>query len=787
MPRYVQLAALLLVTFYASLHLAPPATATHVEGHYNCPYTPSLDTQVFTFPVSDNEVKGASGGLESTNIYPISQLIPGTYEVKLFSYDDDHPDGATQPYEQWDLWMLSGNSSSTVKRVIGPTTELPDDLITTDDTYQITISDPISHIQGWHHWAGINWTNSVHAICVSIKLLAVPTPTPTMTPTPTPVATPTPTTPPPPTPTPTFITQPIPPCPFEPNSETKVVKFPPGSKLYANPPRDTQTNTTGFNLPGGTYDIELFSWDDRSGGPSSQKYEQWDLLLLGSNNPSNVIQTIGPTNDIGSTVDFTFTSFQGVTIPDGTSHAMAKHHWAGKVPDEEEVDPICAAFHQVDPTPPSTPIPTIPPAPTITPTPTPIATPSCPYVPDSDTFVYSFPPSTKLDSSNPGLYATATTPFTLNSGVYDIRMFSYDNHPEVLDQIYERWNIKLLRSSTPTDSIVAIGPSKDIPYSETSIETEYTTVIVSDAVSYVQATHSAAGDPNFNSVYPICVAFDYQPADPWFQVHSGGIYSADKINTIIPQTVNEPYLIKSDSTHAPDLAAAREIQLNPGGSVSTTQWTKDEQYNINPTSLDLDEIFSYLAPSIDVTNYTGYAPRIADAGSDGIVVYKVDPSLGPITLNNSGGSWNNIDIPVIILSEHDIIIPASIGSGTQTISLGTNGFLFMATRENILVDSAIASPNSESNTYNLEGMFMTGKSFDASYNGDGGRLNIHGNVIVGVDPNCASVLVNCTYESSRTHTENYLYPADFIQYNPKLLLNIPTLLTQSHVRWGEVE
>lgn len=276
-------------------------------------------------------------------------------------------------------------------------------------------------------------------------------------------------------------------------------------------------------------------------------------------------------------------------------------------------------------------------------------------------------------------------------------------------------------------------------------------------------------------------------ANAWFQGFNGGIYSKRDIASYIPNTVpnDRRYLINTTNTASSDIAVAQNIQTGDG-RISPQQWTATPNPNFKPPNVEFDRLEVLLLSIADETTYNGHAPSAGqDTNGDGIVVLYAPSS---VTLLNTGGSWLNINYPVMILVNGTTTIPDNIGeiSGNKKISLGSNGFLLVASQNSINIDHNIGVSSDDANTMNLEGLFIAGQGYDASVGGTGERLNIAGSVVLGVDPSCTTAPSLCGYRSNRTMAENYLYPSDYYVYNPKLVINIPDIISQAHYTWKEV-
>ncbi|NTV31304.1 hypothetical protein HGA91_05000 [candidate division WWE3 bacterium] len=266
--------------------------------------------------------------------------------------------------------------------------------------------------------------------------------------------------------------------------------------------------------------------------------------------------------------------------------------------------------------------------------------------------------------------------------------------------------------------------------------------------------------------------------DPWFQAYSGAIYADGSIDSKIPASAINPRLVYSDIVHSPEVVSGGTINTN-SGTVSSTNWKISSYASEAELPVSMTQIIKTLTGKVDRNNWNG-APPVASDATDGIAVYynKADN----VTLN---GNWQNINFPAVVMVEGtsatngNITIPNTIVG--QRITLGANGFLMVLAYNDILVSSSIGEMFNMSSTPDLEGLFIAGRNVNVGGTNDrlvDKRINISGNVITGTR-------VAGTYISRRSHEDNHLYPSDYFIYNPKLILNIPRILSDPAYEWGE--
>ena len=143
------------------------------------------------------------------------------------------------------------------------------------------------------------------------------------------------------------------------------------------------------DIPAGTYDIILASWDDHSSKKFQfQPQEQW--VLEGRTDGGAAVFTSSAIADLPDDKDYLEQTVKfGVVFGDPVGQLFAHHAFPGGT-NPNSVDPICVAFDPIQPTPTNTPVPPtptdtpVPPTPTDTPVPpTPTDTPVPPTPTDT--------------------------------------------------------------------------------------------------------------------------------------------------------------------------------------------------------------------------------------------------------------------------------------------------------------------------------------------------------------------------------------------------------------------
>ena len=151
-------------------------------------------------------------------------------------------------------------------------------------------------------------------------------------------------------------------CPLQPGGNRILIDFPDDWRLRSDKPGDRQRGPLAVNIPAGTYDITLASYDEHTTKPGqTQPVESWLVVLEdGSTFLSTAI------SDLPDQLDFLVEQVDtGVTVSGNKTELFARHA-STSTSSANSVRPLCAAFDPI----PDTPTPTA----TDTPTPTPVDT-----------------------------------------------------------------------------------------------------------------------------------------------------------------------------------------------------------------------------------------------------------------------------------------------------------------------------------------------------------------------------------------------------------------------------
>lgn len=266
---------------------------------------------------------------------------------------------------------------------------------------------------------------------------------------------------------------------------------------------------------------------------------------------------------------------------------------------------------------------------------------------------------------------------------------------------------------------------------------------------------------------------------PWLQLADGGLFVNQNVNIDVSTTSASPYLITNNYPNSYDIAVGTNL-VNPAlVNLSVSGWNDfrpGSPYTYNPhMAFGYNEINDMIESSQVDYNLSGaisLSSLQGDTNGDGIIIYFIN---GTLTIS---ADLLNVNQKYVIISKGSIQID-------HDITLGNNGFLLMTTPVNIDVDTNLGNSDLSLTTPNLEGLFIAGTSFSTGGNltppTPDIRINIKGAVISGTEG-------AGNYSSQRNlRSDNVDYPSDYLQFNPKLILNFPDLLKTSFVgSWQEL-
>ena len=205
-------------------------------------------------------------------------------------------------------------------------------------------------------------------------------------------------------------------CPLQPGGNRILVTFPEAWRLRSDKTDDRERGPLTVNIPGGTYDITLASYDAHSVKPGqTQPVESWLVVL--KNGGTFLSSAI---SDLPDNLDFLVEQVDTGVAVSGNKTELFARHASTSTSNANSVRPLCAAFDPIadtptptatntptaTPTATPTPVDTATPTPTDTPTPTPIDTPT-PTPTDTPTATPTSTP-TATPTDTPTVTATPT-------------------------------------------------------------------------------------------------------------------------------------------------------------------------------------------------------------------------------------------------------------------------------------------------------------------------------------------------------------------------------------------
>ncbi|MCD5381398.1 MAG: DUF11 domain-containing protein [Candidatus Pacebacteria bacterium] len=111
---------------------------------------------------------------------------------------------------------------------------------------------------------------------------------------------------------------------------------------------------------------------------------------------------------------------------------------------------------------------------------------------------------------------TITVPLTVNPGLYDITLVSWDGYTSRVNtsQPHEQWNLEFMNSGSVVGTSDIIGDLADNVIEATKIEKVNTNYSLTSAATGMRAAHPFYPDTSSaNSLYPICAALDYKTVE----------------------------------------------------------------------------------------------------------------------------------------------------------------------------------------------------------------------------------------------------------------------------------
>ena len=157
------------VTVQAGEDAVCEITNDDIKQSLVCPFTPQANRTIIDFPDSwrllSNRTSKRQTGVLNLNT-PVSA---GIYNISLASFDTSHPQGGTQPQEQWYLNFQDSGASTVLNS--SATTDLPDSqqaLAEKVDTRAV-LGDDVTAVQAFHAAPkNAPTANSITPVCVAL-------------------------------------------------------------------------------------------------------------------------------------------------------------------------------------------------------------------------------------------------------------------------------------------------------------------------------------------------------------------------------------------------------------------------------------------------------------------------------------------------------------------------------------------------------------------------------------------------------------------------------------------
>ncbi|MCA9391710.1 hypothetical protein KC614_00710 [candidate division WWE3 bacterium] len=281
----------------------------------------------------------------------------------------------------------------------------------------------------------------------------------------------------------------------------------------------------------------------------------------------------------------------------------------------------------------------------------------------------------------------------------------------------------------------------------------------------------------------------------WVQGMGTDVYIAGNIQLDIPSSAVNNYFINHATSIDPGVViTGGTIDLGTGGAAySKFDWNA-QGYIMAESALTYQYFVDNLVTTgkidqtLTVDSMDGLFPTsVSDLNNwytDDLIAYKITPASGTLTINKALLSTNaNVPGKMIVIVDGDVVINTEIALDSELISgYGTlnEGFLLVIATADIKVNDTIGTSDFTDESPNIEGAFLAGGDFIVENNPASPlRLNIAGSVVTGLS-------TTGSYQSARSHPDNETYPADYLSFNPQLILNVPTQISTPLYTWKEV-
>ena len=541
-----------------------------------------------------------------------------------------------------------------------------------------------------------------------------------------------------------------------------------------------------INLAPGEYKVQLAAYDghESDGYTDTQEYEQWYVSLRNASNTelaySNSIKDLPNSNNmVQQTVN-------GTSDPIAINQTATRIYTIHKYHDQltcdrddydghacnQSIQPVCAKFTKVT---------------TVTATPTPVAgriTGDGVYIDENENCSYD-PGEPLANSAHLTLGLTQTHPpacipntYTTHQPRYSFNNLACFDYDPINDVHYAKYTLTASYSDPQywfrCDYISGMGTQ----------QTSYTGIHVEEGS---------------NVVLPAILLSQFQSA--WLQVAGTGLHVNKDISVRLPETADTRYLVKSlPRMEVGPVTYGRNLDAPAANLISRKGW-QDNYDHVRPEMAKYSYIKDKITKSgfdVTTTAIDLARPTTADTNGDGVITIHAQ-SAGTVNIAN-GSDWTNLPGSIVILAEGSVQFMGPV-------TLATDGFLMIVTKDDMTVDANVGIGHSvtdwykNSTSFQLEGVFIAGRNFvvesvvGASTNPEPEagkediRLNIKGSIVTG--SNVGDPLEGYhyssggTYISTRQNTHNYEYPTDYIEFNPKLVLNAPRVISEPIYNWKE--
>lgn len=327
--------------------------------------------------------------------------------------------------------------------------------------------------------------------------------------------------------------------------------------------------------------------------------------------------------------------------------------------------------------------------------------------------------------------------------------------------------VESVNFSTTNSSVTSINPSSDTtsPYSTTATaqslgeSTVMASVYMNGLIKCISSSLITVSVPG-----------------PWWQVGDADISTNGNITSVIPSSALNPMFILNGPGGFPGIPTFLEtLTVGPFGSISSTSWSAQ-------TATNLRRAYSYswflrqIPSSTEITDISSSSVEgsFFESGgtlSNGAYWYKFDGESG-LDLTVSSDSNLGSRKVILLVENGDLYLNGKInltdGEGFFMAIVGENA---EGAKGNIYFHAEVGG--SADGIAEIEGLFVADNTI---YTGEGtSQLHIRGSL---------ASMTNINLE--RDLDDDSTTPAEYIEYAPDLVINIPPSLRVSKYNWQEV-